>query len=221
MDFWYRLSKRVIGAYLAAFVKKIHVVGEENLPPGPKIIMANHAHLSDGFVLPFVIREKLHFLIQGKSFDHPFLRFLLSKADQIPVMIGRAQEALQTSLDRLSMGHAIAIFPEGKLNYGQKLHRGRLGAALLAIRSGAPIVPVGFYVPPEFTKMLTARIQSQISKTTMQIRGACYVCIGKPWSVLQPNDGELHPRLLRDLTDKIMSNIEDLIGQARAEAQRS
>jgi 1-acyl-sn-glycerol-3-phosphate acyltransferase len=221
MDFWYRISKQIVGTYLAAFIKRIHVIGEENLRPGPKIIMPNHRNLSDCFTLPFVIKEKLHFIIQSDAFDIPILRFLLTKAGQIPLAKERGRQALTRALSILSAGKSIVVFPEGKLNHGETLHRGRLGAALLAKQSGAPILPVGFFVPPENVRMLTARIQDRISRACFQIRGACYLNIGKPWSVAQSKAGEFNPYGLRDLTNKIMGQIEDLVGQAKMLAQRS
>jgi len=151
MDFWYILSKCVLILYLAVCIEKIQVIGEENLIPGPKIIVANHPNLTDGFILPFVIQEKLHFLIQAETFNLPILRCLLTKADQIPVVSGCGWDALNNALDKLSAGKVIVLFPEGKLNHGARLHRGRSGAAVLAIKSGAPINPVGFYVLPKNT----------------------------------------------------------------------
>jgi len=215
MDFWYRVSKLVVGTYLTAFVKRIHVLGKENLLPGPKIIMANHPNLTDGFVLPFIFPDKLHFIIQADAFDIPIIRFLLRKADQIPLVRGRGQEALRAALDRLSAGNGVVVFPEGRLNHGKQLLRGRLGAALLAQASGAPILPVGFFVRPEDTRMIVRRIKDRISKACYQIRGVCYVNIGKPWNVPQLTSDKLHPTKLRDLTAKIMHQIGDLASQAK------
>jgi 1-acyl-sn-glycerol-3-phosphate acyltransferase len=215
MDFWYRVSKLVVGTYVTVFVKRIHVIGRENLHPGPKIVMANHPNLTDGFVLPFIFPDKLHFIIQSDAVDIPIIRFLLRKADQIPLVRGRGKEALQTALDRLSAGNGVVVFPEGRLNHGKQLLRGRLGAALLAQASGAPILPVGFFVKPEDTRMIVRRIKDRISKACYQFRGVCHVCIGKPWSVPQWTGDKLHPRRLSELTAKIMHHIEDLASQAR------
>ena len=121
MDFWYNLTKQILKVYLAVCIKEIHIIREDNIAPGPKIIVANHANLTDGFILPFIIPEKLHFLIQSEAFDLPVLGRLLSKAGQIPVVRGRGREALNTALDRLSAGKVIVIFPEGKLNHGKGL----------------------------------------------------------------------------------------------------
>ena len=220
MDFWYKISKQIIKIYLAICIRKIHVIGEERLKPGPKIIVANHPNLSDGFVLPFVIQEKLHFLIQAETYNLPILRHLLSKADQIPVVRGCGQEALNTALDKLSAGKVIVLFPEGKLNHGKGLHRGRPGAAVLAVKSGAPIVPVGFYVPPENTRTFSRRVHNRETRGVWQVRGECYVNIGKPWRVPPSNNPEINPKELRSLTSKIMSQIECLIRQAREEAKR-
>jgi 1-acyl-sn-glycerol-3-phosphate acyltransferase len=219
MDFAYNFSKSVLRVYLAAFIKRIHVFGRENLHPGPKIIIANHSTLSDSFVLPFLSKEKLHFLIQSDAFDVPILRWLLTKAGQIPVAKGRGEEARDAALEKLSAGKSVVLFPEGRLNHGKELHQGRSGAAVLALLSGAPLLPVGFYVARENTRMLTKQMHDRISKARMQIRGACYVRFGKPWSVPRSKDTEILPERVRDVTDKIMSHIASLAGQTKAEAQ--
>jgi len=90
---------------------------------------------------------------------------------------------------------------------------------VLALLSGAPLLPVGFYVARENTRLLTKQMHDRISKARMQIRGACYVRFGKPWSVPRSNDKEIRPERVRDVTDKIMSHIASLAGQTKAEAQ--
>jgi len=220
MDFWYNLTKQILKGYLAVCIQKIHVKGEENLQPGPKIIAANHPNLSDGFVLPFIIKEKLHFLIQSSTFNMPIIRVLLVHSDQIPVVPGYGHEALNNAIDKLSEGKVIVIFPEGKLNHGEKLRRGRSGVAILALKSGAPIVPVGFYVPQENTGMWRGRIRNRITKARWQLRGECYVQIGKPWQVSPLNLSTKNPTVLRATTKNIMLRISEQITQARTEALR-
>ena len=88
MDVWYNTAKAMVGAYLALFVHKIHVVGRENIPDGPKIIVANHALASDAFILPWIFRDKVHCLIQADIFSVPLIGKMLALADQIPVVAG-------------------------------------------------------------------------------------------------------------------------------------
>ena len=60
MDVWYGVAKGVVRAYMALFMD-VKVDGQENIPPGPKIIVGNHPHVTDAFVLPFLVQEKIHF----------------------------------------------------------------------------------------------------------------------------------------------------------------
>lgn len=219
MDFWYTINKHILRFYLAFCIRDIHVTGEENLKPGAKIIVANHPNMTDGFVLPFVIREKLHFLIQDDTFRLPVINLLLTKADQIPVCKGNGQAAIQNALDKLAAGKSIVIFPEGRLNHGRKLHRGRSGAALLAAKSGAPIQPIGFYVPPQNTRTFFGHQHGRNTTGVWQVCGTCYLRIGKPWQV-HPAP-QIRPWELRLLTKEIMSQIAKLVELTREEVERS
>ena len=222
MNFCYNLLRQVAGIYLAVFVRTMYVTGGDNLLPGPKIIVANHSYGTDCLILPFIVpKEQLRFLIQANLFDVPVLGRLLSGADQIPVVRGHGDEALKAALDKLSAGKVIVIYPEGKLNHGKKLHRGRSGAAVLAMKSGAPIVPVGFYVPPENTCTISAQKQTHKAMSVWQVRGKSYVHIGKPWRVPKTGDARLDPKELHSLTEKIMSQIAVQVQNAKAQAQQT
>jgi 1-acyl-sn-glycerol-3-phosphate acyltransferase len=221
MDFWYSLGKMIVGAYVSCFVPSIHVEGRENLPPGPKIIVANHPNATDAFVVPFIVPEKVHFLIQADILTVPLFGRLLALADQIPVVAGRGREALDAARDRLVEGHAVAIFPEGRLNHGNDLRRAGAGAALLALESGAPVVPLGFYVPPESAPIFRKRFHGRIAVGRWQLGGRCFVCVGKPWqpsSIVAQVDNRY--RVLRDMTKQMMARIADLVRQAKEDAQQ-
>ena len=221
MEMWYKFTKCILRIYLAVCIRKIHVIGNKNLTPGPKIIVANHPNLTDGFTMPFVFNEKLHFLIQSQTFSVPIFGPLLTKAGQIPVVMGRGREALNSALEKLSAGKVIVLFPEGKLNHGEKIRRGRSGAAVLALKSGAPVVPVGFYVPRKNTAMWKGYIHNRKSQARWQLRGDCTIYIGKPWRVSPTTDSEINPKELRAITEKIMLQIADLTELARKEADDS
>jgi 1-acyl-sn-glycerol-3-phosphate acyltransferase len=222
MDVWYDVAKSIVRTYLALFTEAIHVEGRDNLPPGPKIIVANHPHVTDGFILPFIIQEKIHFLIQADVFKLPFVGRLLALADQIPVTIGRGQEALEAARQKLINGNAVAIFPEGRLSgSSREVRRAGAGAALLAVETGVPLVPVGFYVPPEFVREFRTRAFRKDNHGWWQFGGQCIVRIGEPWEpILTSTTGTVTGyRYLRELTDKIMASIQDLVNQATTSLQ--
>lgn len=219
MDMWYALCKSVLRGYLAMFMNSVQVEGKENLPPGPKIIVANHPHASDAFVLPFIVPEKVHFLIQADTFHLPVIGRVLTLADQIPVVIGRGQDALTAAREKLLLGHAVAIFPEGRMSGSKEVRRAGAGAAMLALEAGVPLVPIGFYVPPEFIKTIRGHFHDRDTIGWWQFGGRTVVRIGEPWqpSIFAATDRNY--RALREMTDKLMGRVQELVQQAAASFQ--
>lgn len=219
MNIWNGLIKIIFRIYILIFIRKIKVIGRENLTDGPKIVVANHPNMTDSCVLPFIFSENLTFLIQADTFSVPIIGFLLRKSGHIPVVKGQGRIALDTALEHLSQGNTIVIFPEGKLNHGEGLSRAGSGAAVLAKKSGAPILPIGFYVSPNDTLILKGKIQNRNTFARWQVRGCCHVNIGPPWQITKFN-GENIPRLrLRPITKRIMTQIAELVTEARHDAE--
>jgi len=217
MDFWYKVLITIVGTYKTFFIRSVEVAGRDNIPPGPKIIVANHPNVTDSFVLPFIVREKLHFLIQADTFTLPIFGRLLELADQIPVTVGQGREALNTAIDRLTRGNSVVIFPEGRLNDAKEFHRAGAGASLIAMESGAPIVPLGFYVPDEYARAMKGHFHGRETVGRWQFGGRCFVQIGEPWQPLV-DEVDRGYRTLRAHTQQMMAQIMDLVEQAKAEA---
>jgi 1-acyl-sn-glycerol-3-phosphate acyltransferase len=220
MDVWYSCAKSIVRVYLSLFVDKIHVSGGSLLPVGPKIIIANHTNVSDAFVLPFLTKEKIHFLIQAETFTLPVIGRLLTLADQIPVYLGQGRDALEAARQRLSLGHSVAIFPEGRLNDGRNFHRAGAGAALLALESGVPIVPVGFFVPEKYARPIKGHFHQRDTLGRWQFGGQCFVRIGDPWQLTTSIQEKVNYRELRKTTEKMMNRVTELVSLAQDEARR-
>jgi 1-acyl-sn-glycerol-3-phosphate acyltransferase len=222
MDVWYNTAKSIVGAYINLFIQKIHIDGQENIPEGPKIVVANHALASDGFLLPFIFPEKIHYMIESELFGLPLLGKLLALADQIPVVKGRGQEALELAKAKLAQGATVVLFPEGRLNNGQRLLRASTGAARLTLESGAPVLPVGFFTPPQFARTLGSRMLGRPGHGAWQFGGPSFISIGNTWrpEVDCPvlGAGYQYARVVRGLTDDLMTRINTLVERARAYA---
>jgi len=219
MDIWYGLFKFIFRIYASICVRKVRVFGRDNLIPGPKILVANHPNVTDSCVLPLFLSEKLCFLVQADMFDLPVIGFLLRKSGQIPVVKGQGKDALNTAIKRLSEGETIVIFPEGKLNHGKRLHRAGFGAAVLAKKSGVPVVPIGFYVPPGDTLILKGRVHNRKTFGCWQVRGWCYVTVGEPWTVSNYTEEIVASPKLRQITHKMMTQIAEQVQRAKSEAE--
>jgi 1-acyl-sn-glycerol-3-phosphate acyltransferase len=220
VDVWYSFAKSIVRGYLALFVDKINVSGGSLLPGGPKIIVANHTNVTDAFVLPFLTKEKIHFLIQAETFTLPVIGRLLTLADQIPVYLGQGRDALDLAREKLSLGHSVAIFPEGRLNDGRSFHRAGAGAALLALESGAPIVPVGFFVPDKYARPIKGHFHQRDTFGRWQFGGQCFVRIGDPWQLTASFQEKVNYRELRKTTEKMMNRVAELVSLAQDEARR-
>ncbi|MFC1997199.1 lysophospholipid acyltransferase family protein [Chloroflexota bacterium] len=223
MKSWYPILKLILKVYVTLYVDEIRVSGEEHIPAGPKIIVANHPNATDGFTLPFVFPETLHFLIQGSVFSTPLIGRILAWAEQIPVIKGNGSFALEMAKEKLEQGNSVVIFPEGRLNNDQTLHKGRLGAARLAVETGVPLLPLGFFVPSDALRSFSKNIheEDRISTSRWQWGGNCFIRIGKPF---QPGDnhqaGDVE-NYLCDLTENIMAKIAGLVDLARGDSNHA
>ena len=212
---WYKFVCGVLGIYAHTLIRKIQIQGEELIPPGPKIIVANHANLTDAFILPSMFSEQLHFLVQADIFDIPIIGKLLELADQIPTQKGDGRQALREARNWLERGNSVVIFPEGRMNNGGQLYRAGAGAAILAAQTNIPLVPIGFFVPERFTRLLKSKYQDRPAFGSFQFGGLCFIQVGKPWQVATRSQADNNYRSLRDTTEQIMTYIAELIDLAR------
>ena len=115
---------------------------------GPLIIAANHASNLDAVVLGSWIVPKLgrriNWLGKKELFEWPILGYLAAHGGVHPVDRGAADvEAFRLARRILDEGHILFVFPEGTRSPDGALHSAHDGVAVLAQRTGAPIVPVG------------------------------------------------------------------------------
>jgi 1-acyl-sn-glycerol-3-phosphate acyltransferase len=185
------------------------VVGADHLPRGVKIIAANHPNLTDTFFLPWVIKDQLHTLIQGSLFHKPVFGRLLTGSGQIPVYPGQGGAALQKACEYLASGETVLIYPEAQWNPENKRIKGTSGTVRMSLATGAPIIPLGIYVPDDFTHWVRVNDHGKIRQARWQIKGRCYLCFGEPWLPSAETQGDADQGLIRTLTDQLMDKIYD------------
>jgi 1-acyl-sn-glycerol-3-phosphate acyltransferase len=124
----------------------IEVVGKVNVPTdGAAIIAANHLSFIDSPLLMTELGRPVTFLGKAEYLRGRLTRTVFPRVGMIPVdRTGRGVGwSLKVAEDRLRSGDLIGIFPEGSRSRDGHLHRGHVGAAHLALRTGAPIIPIG------------------------------------------------------------------------------
>lgn len=143
--FLYRALRSPLRRALARWFD-LRVQGLEHLPPsGPYLIAANHHNYLDGVVLGVAAPEPISFLVMPRVWHatplHPILHRHIGS---IPIDLERADVgALRRALRTLDAGKVVGIFPEGPFSVSGRLESGLPGVALLALRSGVPVVPAG------------------------------------------------------------------------------
>jgi len=115
---------------------------------GPLILAANHASNLDvpvigSWLIPRLGR-RIHWLGKKELFDWPIIGWVAANGGVHPVDRGGADvEAFRLAQRILDEGHVLFVFPEGTRSPDGALQEARDGIALLALRTGAPIVPIG------------------------------------------------------------------------------
>ena len=173
------------------------VTGRESVPPhGPLIVVANHQSYVDAPLLSASIPRRTRFLAKAGLFRWPLVSWLFRSYGAYPLSRSTADVgAYRWALRQLERDHAVVLFPEGTRTQGG-MRKAQAGVARLALRSQAPILPVGITG--------TERLGSifRILKPT----GAIEVVIGTPFSL--PNiEGRPSREVLDSLTDMIMQRI--------------
>ena len=120
------------------------VEGVEHVPPaGPLIVVANHQSNMDPPLLGASLRRRINFLAKDNMFRGPLVTWFLRSYGAFPLnREGADIKAYRWALKKLEEGRALVIFPEGTRNPGG-MRKGLPGVVQLAIRSNAPLLPVG------------------------------------------------------------------------------
>jgi 1-acyl-sn-glycerol-3-phosphate acyltransferase len=133
-----------------AGITRVRVEGAIDEIPrtGPVIIAANHSSNLDvpvlGSSLMPRIGRRFQWLGKRELFDWPVVGRIAREGGVHAIERGAADvEAFRLAARLLDDGHALFVFPEGTRSHDGKLGEGRDGVSVLALRTGAPIVPVG------------------------------------------------------------------------------
>lgn len=141
---WVYYFGRVLIHILAFPFVTWKVRGRENLPQqGPVLIVCNHLHIADPPLVASSIRLKAVFMGKEELWHNKWTRFWVENFGAFPVKRDSFdREAIRTAEEWLGKGFSLIIFPEGERSKTAKLKQALPGAALIALRTGVPILPV-------------------------------------------------------------------------------
>ena len=158
--YFYPFIYWVIGR-IFLFVMRAEISGLENLPETGAIISVNHSHFTDPLFIKFAVPRKYPLRLMGKAelFATPIGNKFFRMLGGFPVnRDGVDVQAVKTSIQILKNNENLLIFPEGsRVKNGVTLHDGKpprahAGAAMIAVRTGAVIVPTYVESTKKFLK---------------------------------------------------------------------
>jgi 1-acyl-sn-glycerol-3-phosphate acyltransferase len=188
------------------------VTGLETVPhDGPLILAANHISFADEFFTPLTARRQVFYFAKAEYFNTPGMRGRAMAAffygmGQVPVERADTRAAasvIDIGVDVLRQGKALGIFPEGTRSPDGNLHKFRTGVARLALRSGAPVIPVGL--------IGTRDVQPPGERRWHRARVAVH--FGMPLQFGHRAAEERSARVLREVTDTIRVAVQKLSEQ--------
>jgi 1-acyl-sn-glycerol-3-phosphate acyltransferase len=203
----YRLARVVFLAVTRAWFRPV-VRGSEHVPAeGPVIIAPVHRSFADFAFTGLLTRRKLFFMAKDDLWRRRALGRLMLALGAFPVhRDGADREALRRAQAVLERGQALVLFPEGTRQQGAEVAELHEGAAFLAARARAPIVPVGIG-GSEASMPKGARIPKRLR---------IQVVVGPPIPPAVSASGRVPRSALRDTTDQLRDGIQRAYDDARA-----
>lgn len=170
------------------------------------LLVSNHASNADGmlviaFIVPALGRP-IGWLGKEEALRWPFFGWAMRQNGVIGIRRGAGDlEAFKTARQVLDRGDVLMIFPEGTRSPDGRLQEAKEGATLFAVRTGAPIVPVGIAGSSRFWRKgtLIPRIGRRLT-----------VRVGKPFTLKLAAGGNRR-EAMRGATAELMRHIAELL----------
>ena len=201
----FRFFFRGFSKLLIRLTMRTKITGLENFPRhGPAIVAFNHLGDADAILLfatlPFSPIEGI-----GKIelYEHWLVGPVFRAYGIIWVHRGRPdRRAIRAALDGLAQGRMVALAPEGRQSVTGALEQGEQGAAFLALKSGAPIVPVAL------TGLENNHVFGHLKRWK---RAPASLTVGKPFFLKEDADRQ---KMIREGTQQIMEALASLLPES-------
>ena len=191
-------------AKLTVFViMRATVTGLENFPKhGPALIVINHLGDADAVLLAAALPGAIDGMGKIELNEHWLVGPVFRAYGVIYIHRGRPdRKAIRAALEGLAEGRMVALAPEGRQSIEGKLEEGTEGAAFLAMKSGAMIVPVA----------MTGTTNENIYNRKWWQRARATLTVGKPFQLQEQVDRQA---MLREGTRQIMESLASLLPES-------
>jgi 1-acyl-sn-glycerol-3-phosphate acyltransferase len=185
---------------------RAEVRGLENFPKrGPALIVFNHLGDADAVLMmaALPINSPAEGIGKIELNDHWFVGPIFRAYGIIWVHRGQPdRRAIRAALDALAEGRMVALAPEGRQSLIGGLEEGNAGAAFLALKSGAPIVPIGM------TGTENSNVFGHLKRWK---RAPVTLMVGKPFTLHEHDNRQ---KTIQEGTRQIMESIAGLLPES-------
>ncbi|HXY75155.1 MAG TPA: lysophospholipid acyltransferase family protein [Dehalococcoidales bacterium] len=197
MSWFYYFSRFFVHVFFAA-TTSWRISGRENIPPTePVIVVCNHLTFAEPPMIGVLLQRPVGFAAKEGFFRFKPLGAIMRSYGAFPVCPGKAdKETIRKMESVVKEGRALVIFPEGTRSLQDELLPALTGAALVAHRTGVPILPVAIYGTEQLRK-----------KWWFLKRPVIHINVGKMFK-LPAGSGKTDRA---EATNQIMKSIADLL----------
>jgi len=189
------IARFLVNVYFSIFYR-VEVINKEYVPEeGAALLCSNHVGALDMFFIGYKIKRLVHYMAKKELFKNPVIGAVIRWLGAFPVNRGKGDVgAIKTVFKLLKEGKIVGIFPEGtrtggKINANRKI---KPGIAMLAIKSGVPIIPVAI-------------------KGSYRLFGKVKVIFGQPFKIEADENRKYHNDELIEISKTIMNKIYSLM----------
>jgi 1-acyl-sn-glycerol-3-phosphate acyltransferase len=171
---------------------------------GPLIVFSNHVNFMEVPTIYTHLQPRTVFgMMLADRWKNPLLRWMLNSTGTIPLHRGQPNpDAMRKVIELLKTGCFLIIMPEGTRSGDGILQPAFPGVVLLALRSGAPLLPIGFYGAEHYKQNL-----SRLKRTDF------HFVVGKPFS-LNARGEALSAPVRQQMTSEIMYRLAAILPPA-------
>lgn len=171
---------------------------------GPLILIANHVDIMEiPAIYPRLQPRRAIPLVLADRWNAGWSRFLLDVMEAVPIRRGESDvAAMRKGLEVLRAGDILFVAPEGTRSGHGRLQQGRPGVVLLALRSGAPLLPIAHYGIESYQKNLR-----RLRRTDF------HIVVGKPFH-LNAGEVKVTHQVRQQMVDEVMYQMAALLPPA-------
>jgi 1-acyl-sn-glycerol-3-phosphate acyltransferase len=187
---------------------RVHVEGLENVPTGgPLILAGNHISNADPALvaswLTPALGRPIHWMAKAESLEWPIVGWFMRQNGCFGVRRGAADtEAFRLARSVLDDGRVLGTFPEGTRSPSGALQPAKEGVTLLALRTGAPILPIGVAGTDRFWPR---------DSTLWRVGGRVSMRVGEPFVLERGLGPDGRKESLEEVTTRLMLRIAELL----------